>query len=98
MKKVTMFLLLLAYYLSALAEQATASWDAAPAADFYNLYKNGALSQTNITGTSTEVDKQDGDTFYVTTVLAGIESTKSDVVVIPYAPVNFRLTIVIEGK
>ncbi len=93
-----MFLLLM-FPLLANAMLATATWDPVEQEGAtYTVYENGVVVTgcQEITVTSCAVDKQAGDEFYVTTVIDGIESQPSNVVVIPYAPGNFKVVVTVE--
>ena len=80
---------------SVYSEPAILSFDASATPDVsYNVYKNDTQIITEGLSLTYEIDKNDGDNFYVRSVLDGDESSKSNVKIIPYAPTGLKITTV----
>jgi len=72
-----------------IASPAVVSFDASVTPDVtYNVYQNDLVIYSGQSSLRYDVDKQDGDIFYVTSVLDGVESNKSNVRTVPFGPTN----------
>jgi len=85
-------LILLFVPFSVFAEPATLSFDPSvtPQAT-YNVYKNDVLINSGISLVY-DVNKLDGDVFYVRSELDGVESMKSNVKLVPHTPAGVTIT------
>ena len=81
---------------SAIADQARLSWDH-PGADGYRVYQDGA-QVADVTEKTAEITlPQAGATYAVSAYRGGVESAKSDPLIVPAAPTNFSITITFGG-
>ncbi|MDH3325149.1 MAG: hypothetical protein OEM38_00365 [Gammaproteobacteria bacterium] len=71
----------------AIASPAVISFDSSVTPNVtYNVYQNDLVIYSGQSSLQYDVDKKDGDTFYVTAVLDGTESNKSNIRTVPFSP------------